>query len=39
MRPVSGPMPSLDGRLFEGSHSIPQHSTEGTIGSDLKPPT
>ena len=31
-----GRLPSLDNRLFEGGHSIPYHSTEGTMGTDLR---
>ena len=31
-----GRLPSLDNRYFEGGHSIPIHSAEGTLGTDLR---
>ena len=31
-----GRLPGLDGRLFEGGHGIPVHSSEGTTGTDLR---
>ena len=31
-----GRLPDFDGRLFEGGNSVPFHSTEGTLGTDLR---
>ena len=31
-----GRLPTMDNRLFEGSHSLPFHSTEATMGTDLR---
>ena len=31
-----GRLPSLDGRLFEGGNATPYHSSEGTLGTDIR---
>ena len=31
-----GRLPDFDGRLFEGGHGLPIHSSEGTMGTDLR---